>query len=264
MGFHDKALNYTTRLCGVYRYYFTSSTSTRLSSSTSPPSLPLSFTTTTSTTTTPFSSSSPSSSSSQKLQGWRSLREYPAWTEEDAPSNHAGNRGVMSSILRQEEGKQLLEIIKLEKQRKDIKKKQEGHRHPWSHTPTATPSGGSFPTSLQDAWSDALSSDVWQTGPKTTEHASTPPRRNRRATSQYSGVQREVLFLYRSFLKTIEGLKDAQTRNNLREHVREKFDEGANLPKRKIDVLEWQLNYGKRKLEELDALGKNSKFRFVS
>lgn len=235
-----------------------------------------------------FSSCSPvlaSSSSTPPLEGWRSLAHYPPWTNADAPSNHVGERGVMATVLRQEEGRQLLEEIQREKREREMQKTD----HAPSHETAAQGLGRmvSAPIASSNGW-DAAMSTSWKTAQEasrsaalsneTISHHSSPPnprlphgspvptssRRHGHRAFPYSGVQREVLSLYRAFLKSIKGLQDDETRENLRVHAREKFNEGAALPKRKIDVIEWRINYGKRKLEELDRLGKQSTFRFVT
>lgn len=221
-----------------------------------------------------------SSSPSPPLEGWRSLAHYPPWTNTDAPSNHAGERGVMASVLRQEEGRQLLEEIQREKKEREMEKKHHSSSHdalPQGLGSMASARPASFhgwDTAMAATWNTAQEASL-STAPSSVPlpfspsslHASSAPfsgRRPGRRAVQYSGVQREILSLYRAFLKSIKGLQDEETRENLRVHVREKFSEGAALPKRKRDVIEWRLNYGKRKLEELDRLGKHSTFRFVT
>lgn len=234
-----------------------------------------------------------SCTSSEQLGGWRSLAHYPPWTEEDAPSNHAGDRGVMSCVLRTEVGKQLLDEMKIEKREKQEKKRiQEEQQPEWEREESSGALGESFPL-LGSLGVGTTPSSVWvslpalhgplevrgeggeipdttscraqpRNSPSPSSFSSTLRRRNYRASEKYSGVQREMLMLYRSFLKSIAVLHDAPTRQILCSHVREKFNEGAAIPRRKIDIIEWKLNYGKRKLEELNAIGRDSTFRIAT
>lgn len=77
---------------------------------------------------------------------------------------------------------------------------------------------------------------------------------------RYSGVQREILSLYRELLRETRRMQDADTQSNMRRYMRQEFDKDAAVPRKHIAKIEWCLNTGKRKLEELQRMGANTKF----
>ncbi|KAL7701093.1 Complex 1 protein (LYR family) [Lotmaria passim] len=83
------------------------------------------------------------------------------------------------------------------------------------------------------------------------------------AAPRHSGVQIEVLNLYRSMLREVRKMDDAETRRNLTAFIRSEYDKHRDVPRKDILKIEWQINYGKRKLEDLQAMGKNTKFTMM-
>lgn len=195
--------------------------------------------------------------------GWRSLEFYPKWTAE-TPTNHVGCTGVMSPILQFPSGAEL-------EKSGSTKESEDRHNHtrfpPQSlHTEFSLPSQ---PSSGKNKLVDASAGGGTNLGVGSNVSSSMVERsvkkplkqkRNRKACGKHSGVQREILFLFRGFLKALVTLEDESTKHNLKSHIRSKFDEGARVDRRKLDAIEWWLNYGKRKLEELERLDKKAKF----
>ncbi|CAM38104.2 conserved hypothetical protein [Leishmania braziliensis MHOM/BR/75/M2904] len=91
--------------------------------------------------------------------------------------------------------------------------------------------------------------------PATTETCAASPRR--------SGVQVEILSVYRSMLREVSRIQDADTRRNLSAYIREEYDKQRDIPRKNIMKIEWKLNYSKRKLDELRAMGKDTKFTMM-
>lgn len=215
-------------------------------------------------------------------EGWRSLRDYPSWDEEEIPegqsangnrppknvTNHVGNIGVMSDALRRRSKEEMEEAVR-EAQR-EREKARAKHR---VGRPFGTPHHHHSPgIGVEEGAAIQSSSTVSLVSPATSlpEHVRGPtrsPPRNRLASAKYSGAQREVLHLYRCFLKTFPRFMDEATRRRLQRYVREEFDKGVALERRQLDAVEWRINYGKRKLEELEQLargqGGSATFRFV-
>lgn len=78
-----------------------------------------------------------------------------------------------------------------------------------------------------------------------------------------SGVQREILQLYRDLLKETRRMRDLRTQANLRRFIRSEFDKGANISRKYITRIEWQMNYGKNKLDELRHMSPDMRFSLV-
>lgn len=93
--------------------------------------------------------------------------------------------------------------------------------------------------------------------------SSTPPKRGRYTPRRVSGIQVEVLQLYRNLLKEAQKLDDSESRNCLRNHVVKQFRANKEIPRKMVSKIEWHMHYAKNKLEELKCMKKNSKFRIV-
>lgn len=77
---------------------------------------------------------------------------------------------------------------------------------------------------------------------------------------RHSGVQREMIYLYRSLLRETNRMDDIDTRVNLRRYIRAEFNKYVDVPRKHIVKIEWCINYGKRKLEELKGMSSRTKF----
>lgn len=86
--------------------------------------------------------------------------------------------------------------------------------------------------------------------------AGAPPRR--------SGVQREVLSLYRALLQRARRLTDLRTQQRLSAHIRGEFRRHSAIPRKNVALIEWHMQHGKRKLDDLLALKLNSRFSIVA
>ncbi|CCW64940.1 unnamed protein product [Phytomonas sp. EM1] len=82
----------------------------------------------------------------------------------------------------------------------------------------------------------------------------------RKAGPRYSGVQLQILNLYRRMLKEVFRMRDAETRFNLQKYIRSEFDQNVNVPRKHVAKIEWCINTGRRKLEELQLMNPNTKF----
>ncbi|KAF8282030.1 hypothetical protein BCY84_18823 [Trypanosoma cruzi cruzi] len=96
-----------------------------------------------------------------------------------------------------------------------------------------------------------------QTGASTSA-SSEMPRSQRR-----SGVQVDILNLYRDMLRALQRLEDPRTRKDLRKFIRSEFDSNRDIPRRCITRIEWHLHHGKNKLEELRTMRPDTKFFLV-
>ncbi|KPA78609.1 hypothetical protein ABB37_06209 [Leptomonas pyrrhocoris] len=83
------------------------------------------------------------------------------------------------------------------------------------------------------------------------------------AAPRHSGVQVDILNMYRSMLREVGRMEDPDTRRNLTAYIRSEFDKHRDVPRKNILKIEWQLNYGKRKLEDLQAMGRHTKFSMM-
>ena len=79
-----------------------------------------------------------------------------------------------------------------------------------------------------------------------------------------SGLQLEILGLYRSCVKAANRLEDPKSKMNLRRFIRAEFDKQRSIPRRMVTKIEWQMHYGRTKLEDLKAMKPNTKFNVVT
>eukprot|EP00744_Colponema_vietnamica_P021686 GILI01031021.1.p1 GENE.GILI01031021.1~~GILI01031021.1.p1 ORF type:complete len:138 (+),score=14.38 GILI01031021.1:93-506(+) len=91
--------------------------------------------------------------------------------------------------------------------------------------------------------------------PKLTFSGQPMPRR--------SGLQWEVLGLYRQLQKAAEAKIDVSTRSNMRSAIRQEFRKEAGLPRRNVNKIEWCLNRARTKLEDIKDMRKDVKFEMV-
>lgn len=90
-----------------------------------------------------------------------------------------------------------------------------------------------------------------------------PPKvgRHQGNRKRLSGIQQEVLAQYRAFLKEVRKIEDHESRANLRAHIQSEFKTNAAIPRKLLSKVEWQLHYGRNKLEDLKFMRPNSRFR---
>jgi len=69
-----------------------------------------------------------------------------------------------------------------------------------------------------------------------------------------SAVQRDVLKLYRQFLKEVRKREPGE-RDKLLSIIRDRFKQGKNIPRRDFDHIEYKIRYGYRQLEVLRNTG---------
>lgn len=79
-----------------------------------------------------------------------------------------------------------------------------------------------------------------------------------------SGVQQEIIALYRSFMKEVRKFEDKESRQNATKRIRDEFKEGAKIPRKLLAKVEWQMHYARNKLEDLKAMRPSSRFRTVA
>lgn len=80
------------------------------------------------------------------------------------------------------------------------------------------------------------------------------------APLQLSGVQREIIGVFRAMLREVRRMKDPSTRIALQSYIRSEFDRQRAVSRQHIMKIEWHLHYGKRKLEDLQAMDADTKF----
>ncbi|KAG5503697.1 hypothetical protein JIQ42_05920 [Leishmania sp. Namibia] len=82
-------------------------------------------------------------------------------------------------------------------------------------------------------------------------------------STRRSGVQAEILSVYRNMLREVARMQDTDTRRDLSAYIRQEYDKQRDIPRKNIMKIEWKLNYSKRKLEELQAMSKHTKFTIM-
>ncbi|KAG5508082.1 hypothetical protein GH5_07139 [Leishmania sp. Ghana 2012 LV757] len=93
--------------------------------------------------------------------------------------------------------------------------------------------------------------------------ASSTPAAAVSTSTRRSGVQAEILSVYRSMLREVARMQDTDTRRDLSAYIRQEYDKQRDIPRKNIMKIEWKLNYSKRKLEELQAMSKHTKFTIM-
>ncbi|KAK6454797.1 complex 1 protein-domain-containing protein [Scheffersomyces xylosifermentans] len=66
--------------------------------------------------------------------------------------------------------------------------------------------------------------------------------------ARLSGLQREVLKLYRACIRTVK-TKPVDSREHWRSYIREEFEKHRELPKKSFNVIEHLIRTGHRKFE---------------
>lgn len=85
-----------------------------------------------------------------------------------------------------------------------------------------------------------------------------------RGQRRHSGVQMDVLRLYRGLLREAQRRTDEATRLALAAYVRAQFRTHGAIPRKEVSQIEWHLHYGRTKLEELRAQKPTTRFNIVS
>jgi hypothetical protein len=116
----------------------------------------------------------------------------------------------------------------------------------------------------QQRVSGGINADTLDATP-TVALSSTPPKegRHRSDRKRLSGIQQEVLVLYRNLLRETRKFEDPESRHNLAQRVREEFKEDSKIPRKLLAKVEWKLHYGRNKLEDIKAMRPNSRFRVM-
>ncbi len=69
--------------------------------------------------------------------------------------------------------------------------------------------------------------------------------------TRHSGVQLEVLALYRGLLKEANRRTDAKSRLALRSYIQTDFRTNKSIAKKEVARIEWLIHYGRARLEDL-------------
>ncbi|AYU78049.1 hypothetical protein, conserved [Leishmania donovani] len=216
----------------------------------------------------------------------RSRRAPPSQAALVAPSsssdvtNHVGNIGVMSSVATK-----LSDRMAQQHHQKKLQTDEDGGTdHAFAKASCATPIAGRSVVSsssspahsaaaatTEESYVDDeairrrlrahLFSNKMQSGQPCT--APSTPVATASASPRRSGVQAEILSVYRSMLREVSRMQDADTRRSLSAYIRQEYDKQRDIPRKNITKIEWRLNYGKRKLEELQAMSKHTKFTMM-
>jgi succinate dehydrogenase assembly factor 1 len=80
---------------------------------------------------------------------------------------------------------------------------------------------------------------------------------------RHSGMQIDVLSLYKSLLKEAQRRTDAASRVNLAAYIRGEFRDNMKLPRKEVSKIEWLVHRGRNKLEELQAQKPNTRFNVL-
>lgn len=75
-----------------------------------------------------------------------------------------------------------------------------------------------------------------------------------------SGLQQEVLSLYKSLLAAAREKEHPQTVANLRKQIQSEFRQESGLERKHITKIEWLVHRGRNKLDELKAMPKTMRF----
>ncbi|CCW69603.1 unnamed protein product [Phytomonas sp. Hart1] len=219
---------------------------------------------------------------------------YSEWRNTREVTNHVGELGVMSpraAQLREKEGEEKgTGLDKEDEVAREVHPTEDVHEsspgldaHPIPKLKEAVPPTGSFSSthSSTPASSDRVpmlrKPDIitsleqfralkWQARQKV------PPWGRNAAVGvskgivsskmrpRHSGVQLQILNLYRRMLKEAFRMHDADTRSNLQTYIRSEFDKNVDVSRKHVAKIEWCINTGKRKLEDLQLMNPNTKF----
>jgi succinate dehydrogenase assembly factor 1 len=78
-----------------------------------------------------------------------------------------------------------------------------------------------------------------------------------------SGLQLEILGLFRSCLKEAHRLEDQASRRNLHKFIRSEFEQHKSIPRKMVTSIEWRIHYARTKLEDLKNMKRNTKFNVM-
>jgi hypothetical protein len=198
-------------------------------------------------------------------------------------TNHVGNIGVMSAAATPLS--EWMEELRHQDDHHDHDHDHEGHRHSHStissvpsvsqlkHTRIArrpTGADAAAPAAAPPAMDDEairarLRAHMFagKKGSRKREERAGTTAAASAAIPRHSGVQVEILRMYRSMLREVRRMDDLDTRRNLTAYIRSEFDKHRDVPRKNILKIEWQLNYGKRKLEDLQAMSPHTKFTMM-
>jgi len=81
---------------------------------------------------------------------------------------------------------------------------------------------------------------------------------------KYSGIQKQILKLYKDFLKEIRKFPETKGKQELFYYIRNQFKEKSKkIPKREFQKIEYLLNFGKRQLKLLKEIDNFSITTFI-
>lgn len=83
-----------------------------------------------------------------------------------------------------------------------------------------------------------------------------PPR----TLSRRSGLQLEILAIYRALLRQCPRLTHEPTRVALAAHIRSEFRLHRTIHRKHVTLIEWHLQHARRKLDDLQRLRPNARF----
>ena len=81
--------------------------------------------------------------------------------------------------------------------------------------------------------------------------------------TRHSGIQLDILSLYRGMLREARRRTNPAARANLHRYIQSEFRANRDVPRKEVSRIEWLLNYGRNKLEELQAQKANTGFSVV-
>ena len=77
---------------------------------------------------------------------------------------------------------------------------------------------------------------------------------------RHSGLQKEILRLYKELLTQTLKFSDPNTQHNLQLYIKEEFKKNSQIPKHHIKSIEYHLNNGKKYLNQLQSYKVDTKF----
>lgn len=225
--------------------------------------------------------SAASAASSPDVESWAAERpsaaaRYAPWRNDREVTNHVGEIGVMSRLAYElrERDKAMAAGRQGEEEDHDHGERG-GHSHHHHHHPVRRGVTGAVSSSSSSSFERAADgrtaanrvvSSLEEYRARLRRTGARPQRTRRQddggrgRTPRHSGVQVELLSLYRQMLREVDRMTDPDTRKNLRTYIRAEFDKNVSVPRKHIAKIEWCMNTAKRKLEDLQRMSSTTKF----
>eukprot|EP01012_Entosiphon_sulcatum_P020980 TRINITY_DN25805_c0_g1_i1.p2 TRINITY_DN25805_c0_g1~~TRINITY_DN25805_c0_g1_i1.p2 ORF type:complete len:100 (+),score=20.62 TRINITY_DN25805_c0_g1_i1:62-361(+) len=82
-------------------------------------------------------------------------------------------------------------------------------------------------------------------------------------TPRRSGIQTDVLTLYRRCLRAANRKNDEQSRRDLKVYIRQQFEANRDIPRTSFDIIDYHVYFGRQQLDMLLKTKPEDKFRLM-